>query len=1114
MSCPCNIRYTFVPPRGPKNPRLYIVGMNPEEAEVAAGEPFIGKAGQVLRSALREAKIDLDMEVRLFNVVNCRTADDEGNMRNPTDDEVDNCKLLVFADILKHRPEMIICAGKIAASPFIDVSKYDSVTEMTKDKGLSWEGIPLRVAFHPSYIARNGGVGTPLYSDYVRFLNQFSLRRKAHYELKSMTVFSLDEFLMWEPPYELGFDIETTSLETISSEMFICGLGFADQEGNGYYVDLRNRRDLTKIHSKLKELLSTRCLYVFNFTFEGTAMATQLQVHPYAWHKMIDARQAAMIIGMKSNLKDIALKYGFPNWEEAMFTVRDYLKDIYALICKGKKDTAELTALRESWESFLEVIKKKPKLEPISEKVEYLKGLYPETRDEHSGITFEEARLVLVDQATRRIKRLFYDLAPLPIISEYCAFDAYAALKIYDLITNDMNQEELDGVPYFMEHAELGAALECAGVGWNLNEAKRLDVFYSEERIKTLKQFLTNKAVYKALGLFTNDLIKINAHSDLKELKNFFNPSSNHVNTRAKFNQILDSPFTRKVYTLWQLFQEVNQTPEGSNVEIKNMFIYLLREAKEDEKIKDEGERDLKFREDMKPINAEKRAWIESASDEIMSMIEAYEPTKKRGRGKWQEEDKTDPIEKFKNMLENFQLEKMDESTIVPLYNAFKKIGGIEIDDSSTWTTQFEALYYFRVYKKISKLFTTYLWGSTGMKESARIVKKNHKEFVSPPRFEPNWAEIFEYGPGDFLPLVSWEFNINGTISNRWQSGYHTWPWQCELQDLKISRYPNGLLAHCDYSQQEVRVIAALSGEEMLLQAYKEGKDIHRFMASRIFGKDEKDVTDPERKYSKGMTFGLLYGEGEEQVALDFFGGDIAKAKKLFKDFFSAFPKISTFVKSQHEKISQGERFVRSILGERIYLRGDSSTRGGLNQLKRCAVNYPIQSTASHLAAIGINRFNRAAFSKKLPILSYGFIHDALDADFDTSCLFEFVDLIQKHMQEGIVREFRIPIQIECELGVTGNQLLKFEVESRSDLNIEAKIEGSITSLKGFKNQLIAAGFGVEIEIIGNSKEFVSRENLFAEKRAYSANMGNSYDKIKGKIIVVRDISSRNALVS
>jgi uracil-DNA glycosylase family 4 len=1075
--------------------------MNPEVEEVAAGEPFIGRAGHVLRSALVEAKIDLDTEVRLFNVVNCRTADEKGNMRSPTTEEIDNCKELVFSDIRKTKPEIILCAGRLAASAFVDVSKYSSVTEMIKVTDFSWEGFPVRVIYHPSYIARNGGVGTPAYSEYVRFLNQFSLRRKSHYELASLTVLFPDQFLNWDPPYELGFDIEATSLESLSSDLFVCGLGFADKEGNGYYVPLKDRKDLFKVFPKLKEILTTRCLYVFNFTYEGTVMATQLQVHPYEWHKMIDARQAALVIGMKSSLKDIALKHGFPEWEEEMFKVVDDIDSIYKLICKGKKDTAELVALRKSWDDFLEAVRQKPKLDPIIGKVEYLQSLYPD--DPSEGVTFEEVRVVLVDQASKRIKRKFFDLAPLKIISEYCAFDSYAALKIYEIITAEMSEEELKGLPRFFEHAELGASLECSGVGWNLEEAKHLDVLYSEEMVKTLKHFLNNSVVRNVLNLSTHALVNINAHSDLKQLKEYFNPNSTHVNTRAQFNQILDSPFTRKVYTLWNLYQSVNQTPDGVNAELKDMFAYLAREAKEDDSIKDEAERKEKFKAEVAAINAEKREWIESADDSILEMVEAFEPPKSRNR--WRnEEEQEDPIEKYKQMLQKFEIPKMDEPTIVPLYKAFSVMGGIDIDDESTWTPQFEALYYFRLYKKIGKASSAYLWGSVGMGGSAKIIKDNQRKFVSPPRFDPDWSQIFLEGPGNFIPLVSWDFNVNGADTNRWRSGFHLWPPSCELQDLKTSRFPNGLLAHCDYSQQEVRVIAALAGEEMLLQAYRDNKDIHRFMASRIFGKEEKDVTSAERKYSKMLTFSLLYGKGEEQIAIDFLGGDIGKAKKLFKDFFTAFPRISTFVKSQHAKVDQGERFVRSILGERIYLRGDASTRSGLNQLKRYSVNYPVQSTASHLAAIGINRFNRAAFSQKLPIFTYGFTHDAMDVDFDTVYLFEFIDLLQTHMQEGLVSEFGIPVKIECEMGVTGNHLLEFEVEHKDEAIIRAEIKGSGQSLEGFKQRLVLAGFDVSMEVKGSSQEFVSRQNLFAEKRAYSANLGTSYEKVEGEITIGR----------
>jgi uracil-DNA glycosylase family 4 len=243
MECPCPIGMSkYVAPFGPRDARIYIAGMSPGRDEVIQKKPFVGVSGTVIRQALRDAQIDPDTEVRFFNVVACRTVqeDNPNANRNPTTEEIENCRELIYADIMKTKPEVIICMGERAITGFFDVTGR-KVTDLLPVK-FEWRGIPVRVAYHPSYIHRQGGIGTPEYEDYVLFLSQFSKKASQfHTFLKSWKVLTPQEFLEWKPPSNhLGFDIEATKLQTVVSDFQICGLGFSDLEGNGIYVDLRN----------------------------------------------------------------------------------------------------------------------------------------------------------------------------------------------------------------------------------------------------------------------------------------------------------------------------------------------------------------------------------------------------------------------------------------------------------------------------------------------------------------------------------------------------------------------------------------------------------------------------------------------------------------------------------------------------------------------------------------------------------------------------------------------------------------------------------------------------------------------------------------------------------
>lgn len=1150
--CPITTVYPkFVPPTGPTTAKIYIVGMCPGREEIAEGIPFSGDAGKVLKSAVKEVGFDYDTDFRIFNVVNCRTTqpDNRNRNRDPYPDEIEYCKKLVYTDIKATNPSLILVLGKTAASAFLDVNAYGSVRELVEDKSLTFEGIPLRVGYHPSYIVRNGGTESTEHKKYVTFFRQFKEKIPLTYleDMKSLKVLSPTEFLTTDFPQDkLGFDIETSSLDVTHTDTTICGLGFADLEGNGYYVYLRNKKDFLLIHKKLIELVKTKELHVFNFSFEGTALATQLQIHPYEWN-MIDARQTALVMGKKGGLKSIAAGMNYPDWEASMSAILEIINNIYKLIVKGKKEPNELRALKTSWDEFKSYLdnketdkavkklkKEKKELEekseesleedmpyedlpaptkptdtPISltEQVDILLNLYNKPE---AIITAEQAREVLVDQASKKIKRMFFDIVPINIVSEYCAFDAFAAIKIHHTLWNQMDYKQKKAVGYFNEHSELAASIESSGVGWNLEKARYLHKFYLDEMTKALKDLVTTEKFLSALDLSPHEQIKLKSCTTLDEIKKYFNPQSTHKTTRDLFNKAMNNPITRKVYLLYLLYTETSSTLPTVFSKIKEDFANILRGASDGE--------------DIKELNEKKRRWVKASDDKILRLIEIYDKEAvklnegldlQRERTKYKHNIR--PNFKGKDfylpLLHDFDFPSMKEDNVIFLYEAFTKIAGVNIDDESTWTPEFEILYFFRLYKKITKSFTSYLWGTVGMKESAYLIKDYQNNLFCPPRITTEWKPIIlnNIMLDKRLPIVSWKFNVNGAETNRWRSGYHLWPWQCELQDLKISRFENGLLAHCDYSQMEVRVIAALAHEETLLEAYKQGKDIHRYMASKIFNRPEEEITDTERRYSKTLTFSVIYGKGISGIAKDNFHGDVKKAEDLYNGFFNGFPGIDDFKNQGHRKIDDGEVYVESLLGEMIPLMGNKhGLNTSINQLKRLVVNYPVQSTASHLTAIGINRVNKDAYKQKMLIRAFGFTHDAGDFDFSAEYFFAFIELLLLHMQENINEEFGIPVKIDMEIGKTGDQMLGLKIKSIDKEKLIAKFEGSRKALEGVEEQFKKVNMNYEINITGSKDEYISKENLFLVKRAYSENIGKTVEHLEGEMIVYNPKGDKN----
>lgn len=106
-------------------------------------------------------------------------------------------------------------------------------------------------------------------------------------------------------------------------------------------------------------------------------------------------------------------------------------------------------------------------------------------------------------------------------------------------------------------------------------------------------------------------------------------------------------------------------------------------------------------------------------------------------------------------------------------------------------------------------------------------------------------------------------YSVNAAVTRRWTSAFHGIPANSDVKACLVPRHKDGFFLHADFSQNEYRVFAALAKEGAIMQAFREGKDIHRFIASRIFGKLESEVTNAERNVAKRCVLGSTLIETE-----------------------------------------------------------------------------------------------------------------------------------------------------------------------------------------------------------------------------------------------------------
>ena len=221
-------------------------------------------------------------------------------------------------------------------------------------------------------------------------------------------------------------------------------------------------------------------------------------------------------------------------------------------------------------------------------------------------------------------------------------------------------------------------------------------------------------------------------------------------------------------------------------------------------------------------------------------------------------------------------------------------------------------------------------------------------------------------------------------------------------------------LLSADYSQVELRLMAHLSGDENLCEAFREGKDIHTATAARIFKKPIEEVTSEERRRAKTANFGIIYG-------ISAFGLSQrlriprAEAKALIEGYFESYPKVKEYmdnvVASAREK-----GYVETLFGRRRYLADIDSRNANARALaERNAINAPIQGTAADimkLAMVGVaRRFKAEGIRSKITMQ----VHDEIVVDMLRTER-ERVERIVKEEMEGAAT-LSIPLTAECGVG-------------------------------------------------------------------------------------------------
>ena len=235
-----------------------------------------------------------------------------------------------------------------------------------------------------------------------------------------------------------------------------------------------------------------------------------------------------------------------------------------------------------------------------------------------------------------------------------------------------------------------------------------------------------------------------------------------------------------------------------------------------------------------------------------------------------------------------------------------------------------------------------------------------------------------------------------------------------EIRKAFVPSRPDGVIVSADYSQIELRIMAHLSCDSHLIEAFRNGQDVHAITAAKIFGIDLADVTPDQRRIAKTANFGIMYGISSFGLAQRLKIGR-AEAKKIIEDYFANFPAISTYIEDTLT-VARENGYVETIFGRRRYLPDLTSKNGTVRALaERNAINAPIQGTSADIIKLAMISVARRIKEEGLQSKMVLQIHDELVFDAVLSETGRLEEIVREEM-ENIVT-LSVPLTVECNHG-------------------------------------------------------------------------------------------------
>ena len=1076
---------------------VFFVSDHPTEAEITHQKLFVGLPGLFFSAILENLS-----NYVLATTVQCPSGE-SGKLNTPTQLELLHCGWHVRSLVAEIRPRLVFLLGKSAAANFgISADKVQDLIENNPYTFPEFPGTKFYVLYHPIHIAkliRGYYKQNSFYLDYVKYVYDVlekegilsSLVAEAVEELNYNTYSHLEAADILKSFYGVDFALD---FETIGSEVHadraILGIGLGTEKKQVYIeVSSATPTELKAIFQALSDLIDYnqaqgKKVLVYNQSFESGVMFQVLQDRIRFFD---DVWTMAKSLGYSGSLKELAhILLQAPQWADEVQEIVNWSNQLIKL-------ESNKPGILRSYLFFQATSKTLDRL--MEQKPDY--------------VSIDQLRSS-IERFERKDEAIGWSLIPVEIMSLYNARDTYWTFRLWQYFRDQLSPvfQEI-----YQEQENLSTVIQMAKLKISEERYQQMKVSFLTHYLKSLAEFLSHPVAYEEVWRRQLYSVPLNKSVVLKSvlplLRQAFKKTSiaelvalSWEELKSKWGEFSASPqLTEKGAICKAILEFLSEREEALIAharkawdEVLNKIVSLdfSTQLTELEQLMEELDIWYNPRSPIQGLYIFNRVTdhpvlrtmlylyqitVVLGDYQVSNLLQKYGPFTT-----WlaKSEALLKEIPKSVKLAAEKQLQELREAFdgdhLNLIYAALSRFFEFHVDRPETYPTDpelrqiIEAYISLRKAKKAIKVVSTYLDGRTGLKEAINAFTTEVNHILVPvgsDKVKSPWAIT------DYIAI--------GTDTHRWASPYHTIPSGTEVRDLYESRWgAEGLFIHYDYAQMEVRVLAALAKEEKLLNLLLDPKaDVHLVTASLIFNIPPEEVQDYQRRYAKTATFAILYGKSLSSFAATYTAGSIEQAQAVFDAYFKAFPGIEKWIKSMH-LLSDYSGKVSTLFHEQDYLDVQLHEAG----YHRRAQNYPVQSSASSLAAISAMRAFRQAQARKLRLVPVGFTHDALDFEVHIADLPQALDLIYGSAVQWIREVYQVPVQIDFELGTTGN------------LGVELVRKESSWELSGFDHYLnpvldrLSAFYDYEKHSEDHKLKRVNLETIFVGRAAMSQYVG------------------------